>query len=195
SAFIFSLICQLGLVPLPGFVLVTTAFLGAPPASSPVLCLKYGLSLSITSLPLIWTVLLPAVVSEAIPVLGYGSGTPGGVAGVCGGGKQTSGKEAMDFPAPDLQESSRPVAYTSLLMILPPPPIPERELRVPLHRSQSDKGPRAPERSPSEPRPGQARRHTGRPRPQWPQCSPPGASYRIAASACGWFGSGPASPL
>jgi hypothetical protein len=47
-----------------------------------VLVLKKDESFIITSSPLIWTVLLPLLVSLAIPVLGYGIGTPGGVAGV-----------------------------------------------------------------------------------------------------------------
>ena len=46
------------------------ALLRAQPASSPELCLKYDLFLSITSFPLIMTVLLPSVVSVVIPVFG-----------------------------------------------------------------------------------------------------------------------------
>src|SRR5262245_59937502 len=91
-------------------------FFGAHPASSPVDCLKQDESFSITSLPVIWTVLLPSEVSVAMPVLGYGNGTPGGVAGVCGGVKHTSGKAQIDFPAAALHETSRPLAYTSLLI-------------------------------------------------------------------------------
>jgi hypothetical protein len=64
------------------------------------------LFLSITSWPEIFTVLDPSVVSEAIPVLGYGIGTPGGVAGVCGGVKHTSGKQATDFPFAALHDTS-----------------------------------------------------------------------------------------
>jgi hypothetical protein len=41
-----------------------------------------------------------------MPVFGYGIGTPGGVAGVCGGVKQTSGKAQIDLPLAALQEIS-----------------------------------------------------------------------------------------
>ena len=98
----------------PFVLLVRSPFFGAQPASSPVLFLKYDLFLSITSLPEILTFLLPEVVSLATPVLGYGIGTPGGVAGVCGGVKQTSGKAQILLPDPALQEISRPLANTSL---------------------------------------------------------------------------------
>jgi hypothetical protein len=37
-------------------------------------------------------------------------GTPGGVAGVCGGVKQTSGNSHMDFPDIDLLDTSMPFA-------------------------------------------------------------------------------------
>jgi hypothetical protein len=67
-----------------------------------------------TSLPEIFTVLEPCAVSLSKPVLGYGIGTPGGVAGVSGGVKQTSGNAQMDLPPPALQAISRPLAKTSL---------------------------------------------------------------------------------
>jgi hypothetical protein len=41
-----------------------------------------------------------------MPVFGYGIGTPGGVAGVSGGVKQTSGNAQIDLPAADLQDTS-----------------------------------------------------------------------------------------
>jgi hypothetical protein len=59
-----------------------------------------------TSWPEICTLVDPSVVSEAIPVFGYGIGTPGGVAGVCGGVMQTSGNAQIDFPAAALHETS-----------------------------------------------------------------------------------------
>jgi hypothetical protein len=62
--------------------------------------------LSITSCPEIFTVREPLVQSEAMPVFGYGIGTPGGVAGVWGGVMQTSGNAQMDFPAAALQDTS-----------------------------------------------------------------------------------------
>jgi hypothetical protein len=40
-------------------------------------------------------------------VFGYGIGTPGGVAGVIGGVKQTSGKAQIDLPDAFLQDTSR----------------------------------------------------------------------------------------
>jgi hypothetical protein len=58
------------------------------------------------SCPDILTVLDPSVESDAIPVLGYGIGNPGGVAGVCGGVKQTSGKAQIDFPSAALHDIS-----------------------------------------------------------------------------------------
>jgi hypothetical protein len=58
-----------------------------------------------TSWPPIFTVEDPSVVSDAKPVFGYGIGTPGGVAGVCGGVKHTSGKAQMDLPSAALHES------------------------------------------------------------------------------------------
>ena len=76
--------------------------------------MKNDLSLSITSLPLIFTVLLPFFISFEKDVLGYGTGT--GPAGGEGGLRQTSGKAAMTFPSPDLHEISMPFAKTSLLM-------------------------------------------------------------------------------
>jgi hypothetical protein len=66
--------------------------------------------LSITSWPEIFTVLDPSEQSEAMPVLGYGTGTPGGVAGVCGGVMHTSGNAAIDFPDAALHETSIPFA-------------------------------------------------------------------------------------
>jgi hypothetical protein len=72
---------------------------------------------NITSFLVILTSRLPFDVSLPIPVLGYGIGTPGGVAGVCGGVKQTSGKAQMDFPLAALHDTSRPLAKTSLPMI------------------------------------------------------------------------------
>jgi hypothetical protein len=53
-----------------------------------------------------FTVVEPSVVSDAMPVLGYGMGTPGGVAGVCGGVMQTSGNAQIDLPAACLQDTS-----------------------------------------------------------------------------------------
>jgi hypothetical protein len=91
---------------LPVFFDVTTPFFGAAPDSSPLLLLKHDLFLSMTSLPEIWTLEDPSVVSEEKPVFGYGIGTPGGVAGVCGGVKQTSGKAQIVFPLADLHEIS-----------------------------------------------------------------------------------------
>jgi hypothetical protein len=58
-----------------------------------------------TSLPEIFTVEDPSVVSEDMPVLGYGIGTPGG-GGVCGGVKHTSGNAQMVLPLPDLHDTS-----------------------------------------------------------------------------------------
>jgi hypothetical protein len=52
------------------------------------------------------TLLDPSLQSDAMPVLGYGIGTPGGVAGVSGGVKQVSGKAQIDFPAAALQDTS-----------------------------------------------------------------------------------------
>src|SRR5262245_41242012 len=78
----FTSIDQLLKYTFPLFLLLIRPFFGAHPASSPVLVLNEDLSFSITSLPEILTFLLPSVVSEAIPVFGYGIGTPGGVAGV-----------------------------------------------------------------------------------------------------------------
>jgi hypothetical protein len=86
--------------------LVTIPFFGAQPASSPMLFLKYDLFLSITSCPEIFTVRDPSVQSDAMPVFGYGIGTPGGVAGVNGGVKHTSGKAQIDLPAAALQDTS-----------------------------------------------------------------------------------------
>jgi hypothetical protein len=71
-----------------------------------MLRLKYDLFLSITSWPEICTLEEPLVQSDAMPVFGYGIGTPGGVAGVSGGVKQTSGKAQMDFPIAALHETS-----------------------------------------------------------------------------------------
>jgi hypothetical protein len=71
-----------------------------------MLRLKYDLFFNITSWPEIFTADDPSVQSEPIPVFGYGIGTPGGVAGVCGGVRQTSGKAQMDFPLAALQEIS-----------------------------------------------------------------------------------------
>lgn len=62
--------------------------------------------MSITSWPEIWTVEDPSEQSDAIPVIGYGIGTPGGVAGVCGGVIQTSGIAQMDFPSAALHDTS-----------------------------------------------------------------------------------------
>jgi hypothetical protein len=62
------------------------------------------------SLPEIFTVRDPFDVSEANAVLGYGTGTPSGVGGVCGGVKHTSGNEQMDFPLDALHETSMPFA-------------------------------------------------------------------------------------
>ena len=59
-----------------------------------------------TSWSEIFTVDDPLEQSEDIPVFGYGIGTPGGVAGVCGGVKQTSGIAQIVFPLPALQEIS-----------------------------------------------------------------------------------------
>ena len=53
---------------------------------------------------------LPLLVSLAMPVLGYGIGTPGGVAGVWGGVKHTSGNAQIDLPAAALHETSLPFA-------------------------------------------------------------------------------------
>src|SRR5436190_18267509 len=106
SPSIFTSIDHMLKYTLPVFFEVTRPFLGAAPASSPVLLLKYDLFLSITSFPEIFTVVEPSVVSVAIPVLGYGMGTPGGVAGVCGGVKQTSGNAQIVLPEADLHETS-----------------------------------------------------------------------------------------
>jgi len=95
---------------LPVFLLVTTPFLGALPASFPDVLLKGELSFIMISLPEILTFLEPSLVSLDTPVLGYGIGIPGGVAGVCGGVKHTSGKAAMLLPSAALQEISRPLA-------------------------------------------------------------------------------------
>src|SRR6185437_14980009 len=81
-------------------------------ASSPLLCLKVDWSFSITSWPLIWTVLLPLVVSEAIAVFGYGIGT--GPAGGVGGLKHTSGMAAIVFPSAALHAMLIPFAYTCM---------------------------------------------------------------------------------
>lgn len=55
---------------LPVLVLLMMPFFGAQPASSPMLFLKWLLSLSITGWPLIITVLEPSVVSSDSPVFG-----------------------------------------------------------------------------------------------------------------------------
>jgi hypothetical protein len=65
-----------------------------------------------TSCPEIFTLLEPSVESDASPVFGYGIGTPGGVAGVSGGVKQTSGNAQIDFPAAALHDTSMLLAYT-----------------------------------------------------------------------------------
>src|SRR5262245_38873613 len=62
-------------------------------------------------------------------------GTPGGVAGVWGGVKQTSGNAAIDLPLPALQAISRPLAYTSLLNVTP-----HRIHALPAIRRCSDSG-------------------------------------------------------
>ena len=46
------------------------------------------------------------MVSDAMPVFGYGIGTPGGVAGVCGGVMQTSGNAQIALPAAALHDTS-----------------------------------------------------------------------------------------
>ena len=97
---------------LPMFLLVRTPFFGAQPASSPMLFLKQLLFLSMTSCPEIFTLDDPSAVSDAMPVFGYGIGTPGGVAGVCGGVKHTSGNAQMDLPAACLHDTSIRLAYT-----------------------------------------------------------------------------------
>jgi hypothetical protein len=74
--------------------------------------LKYDLFFSITSCPEILTVDEPSLVSEAIPVFGYGMGTPGGVAGVWGGVMQTSGSAQIALPLPALHASSIMFAKT-----------------------------------------------------------------------------------
>jgi hypothetical protein len=94
------------------FLLVTTPFFGAEPASSPELLLKLDLFLSITCLLEILTVVDPSAVFEAIPVFGYGIGTPGGVAGVSGGVKHTSGVLQIVFPLDALLEISMLLAKT-----------------------------------------------------------------------------------
>ena len=99
----------------PLFLLVITPFFAALPASSPMLFLKQDLFFNPTSLFEILTLLLPSVVSDAIPVFGYGTGTPGGVAGFSGGVKQTSGMAQIVFPAAALHDISRPFAKTLLL--------------------------------------------------------------------------------
>ncbi len=88
------------------FLLVITPFFGAAPASSPVLFLKQDLFFSITSCPEIFTLDEPSVASDAMPVFGYGMGTPGGVAGVCGGVKQTSGNAQTVLPDAALHDTS-----------------------------------------------------------------------------------------
>jgi hypothetical protein len=93
-------------------VLVITPFLGAQPASSPELLLKQDLFFSMISCPEIFTVAEPSEVSDAMPVLGLGTGTPGGVAGVSGGVKQTSGVLQIVFPLEALQETSMLLANT-----------------------------------------------------------------------------------
>jgi hypothetical protein len=64
------------------------------------------LFLSITSSPEILTDEEPSEQSEDIPVFGYGIGTPGGVAGVWGGVKQTSGNAQIDLPEAALHDTS-----------------------------------------------------------------------------------------
>jgi hypothetical protein len=63
---------------------------------------------------LIFTVVLPSVVSDAIEVTGYGMGT--GPAGGEGGLLQVSGNAAMTFPLLALQETSLLFANTLPLM-------------------------------------------------------------------------------
>jgi hypothetical protein len=77
------------------------------------------LFLSITSLPEIFTLRDPSVASEAMPVFGYGVGTPGGVAGFSGGVKQTSGNAQIDFPSAALQEISILLAKTWFAITFP----------------------------------------------------------------------------
>ncbi len=117
---------------MPRLTLVITPFFGAQPASSPMLRLKNDLFFNMISWPEILTVVEPLVQSDAMPVFGYGIGTPGGVTGVVGGVKQTSGKAQIDLPAAALQEISRVLAKTLLAMVDLPlrtlgPPVAEAE--------------------------------------------------------------------
>jgi hypothetical protein len=102
----------------PFVVLVMIPFFGALPASSPEEVLKKDWSLNMISCPPIDTVLEPSEASLASAVLGYGMGTPVGVAGVWGGVKQTSGNSQIDFPCIDLLEISIELAKTGLPMAL-----------------------------------------------------------------------------
>jgi hypothetical protein len=70
-------------------------------------------------LPPIITVVDPSAVSDAIPVFGYGIGTPGGVAGVSGGVKHTSGVLQMVFPEDAFPETSMLLAKTLWLIDSP----------------------------------------------------------------------------
>src|SRR5687767_5256496 len=92
--------------------LVRTPFLGAQPASSPVLFLKYDLFLSIVSRRAMRTLREPFDVSLSTPVFGYGIGTPGGGGGVM----QTSGKAQAALPLPERLDNSRELAKTWWLM-------------------------------------------------------------------------------
>jgi hypothetical protein len=83
-------------------------------ASSPEVFLKTDESFRRTSLPPIFTVLLPSLVSEARPVFGYGTGI--GPAGGDGGLRQTSGNAAADLPSAALQVMERLLAKTVSLI-------------------------------------------------------------------------------
>jgi len=65
-----------------------------------------------TSCPEMFTVREPSVQSDAIPVFGYGIGTPAGVTGVSGGVMHTSGNAHIDLPLAALQDTSIVFAKT-----------------------------------------------------------------------------------
>ena len=105
----------------PVLVAVTRPFFGAQPASSPVLDLKVALVLEHHLLAGDLDVVLNRRWCPiAMPVLGYGIGTPGGVAGVWGGVKHTSGKAQIDLPAAALHDDLHAVGVDLVAHARPP---------------------------------------------------------------------------
>jgi hypothetical protein len=114
SPSIFTSIDHAAKIAEPRLFAETSPFVPAFPASSPDVFLNELLSFSATGFPQIKTLVLPSVRSLAIPVFGYGIGTPGGVGGACGGVKQTSGIAAIDLPSDATLHGSIPLTKTLL---------------------------------------------------------------------------------